>query len=216
VADPTPIGITKSEKARIVPLVQWFEQRKAPPGKLQTRGPGAAPPEGDFLGWIVVGTFSAGAYAWKWVTRDGSGWVEGGHGSDTYGTAVEAEGSTTATGQHVPLFRVDLDGGGAVLVFPQNVRGGVFAVTLTSDGGGDGGSTAGTKPTWTYTVKDINTGVTLIKTSGGTAATGMSPLASSRLPAKAAAATAGTAYYKSDGTLVLQQAFEDYAYCTDE
>ncbi len=99
-----------------------------------------------------------------------------------------------------------LEGGGS----------GIFPVALAQDGGGSGGTTtAGTKPTWTYTLKDINTGTTLKKADGTTDATGLSPVASTRLPASAAAATEGTAYRKADGTLVLQQAFEDYAWCTD-
>ena len=90
------------------------------------------------------------------------------------------------------------------------IKDGTFLVTLASDGGGDGGSTAGTAPTWTYTIKDYETSTTLKKADGTTDATGYSPLAGTRLGAKATAAVTGTAIRKSNGDLVLVQAHEDY------
>lgn len=89
----------------------------------------------------------------------------------------------------------------------MKVRGGnngAFPVALAQDGGNNGGTTAGTKPSWTYTVKDFDDATTILGTA-------MSPIAP-RLPASAAAATAGLAYRKADGTLVLLEAYEDYGY----
>jgi hypothetical protein len=80
---------------------------------------------------------------------------------------------------------------------------GIFLVVLAQDGGGNGGTTAGNSPTWTYTLKDYDDGTTVLGTT-------LSPIAGTRLPSSAAAATVGTAQYKADGTLVLVQAFEDY------
>jgi hypothetical protein len=88
---------------------------------------------------------------------------------------------------------------------------GVFPVVLVQDGGNDGGATPGTKPTWTYTLKDYEDGTTILKKADGTNATGMTPV-KPRLPARAAAATVGLAYRKADGTLVLLEAYENYGY----
>jgi hypothetical protein len=86
----------------------------------------------------------------------------------------------------------------------------VFLVTLAQDGGGNGGtSTNGTAATWTYTVKDYETGTTLKKNAADDDATAMSPV-KPRQPWYATAATAGLACRKTNGDLVLVEAFESY------
>jgi hypothetical protein len=77
---------------------------------------------------------------------------------------------------------------------------GLFPVTVTTDGGS--GGTATTLCDFTYTVKDINTGVTLKKDSSGNDATLMSPVWQ-RPMGLIAVASRGMARYKPNGDLEL-------------
>ena len=94
----------------------------------------------------------------------------------------------------------------AGLIVGRLPAGMTFAVALTQDGGSNSTSPT-TGATWTYTVKDILGNVMSLNSSGANA-TGVDPTASPHLfrrpvYGQMVAATAGTAYYKSDGTLVV-------------
>jgi hypothetical protein len=108
------------------------------------------------------------------------------------------------------VFEEDVEEAVRYVKVRRGAKDALFLVTLAQDGGGNGGSTAGTAPTWTYTVKDYETSATLKKNAAGDNATAMSPISGTRLPSQASAATVGTAIRKDDGTLVLVQAFEAY------
>lgn len=86
---------------------------------------------------------------------------------------------------------------------------GAFLVALAQDGGGNGGDTNGTAANWTYIMNDCETGATLKKNAAGDSATRMSPL-KPRNPWYATEATFGWAIRKTNGDLVLVEAFETF------
>jgi hypothetical protein len=159
------------------------------------------------------GTTSAYSdFTYKWALYPGTNYLASGHvqwaGGRISGPVTSATvGMVQPMGQNKNNWKLISVGEKPASSSP------LFPVTLTSDGGDNGGSTAGTAATWTYTLKDINTGTTLKKADGTTNATGYTPT-QPRPPWQAAAATEGQAYRKADGTLVLAVAYETWTYCT--
>ena len=121
---------------------------------------------------------------------------------------IMPDGTLPANGQQGIMLVYEQPNHDEYVFFPFSA-GGVFAVTLAQDGGGSSDdATPGTPPTWTYTVKNADTGATLVKNAAGDSATTMAP--DVRILNHACnAATQGLAYRLATGVLHLLFAFED-------
>jgi hypothetical protein len=96
-----------------------------------------------------------------------------------------------------------------IVIVSGGGKAGLFPVKLTKDGGANGSQT--TKPTYTYTVKDMEAS-DVLKKKDGTNATGMSPTLGHEI-GEFDEAEYGEAYRDSTGELVLWNAHEKEQAC---
>lgn len=177
-----------------------------------------APPLPRPANQILVGFAQLGAaidatfWNWKFAVLDHSTgqFTTQSVGSDNMGKCRILPGCTAGNGSNGLLYWHVQDDGKRCLFFVP-LAGGLIPVTLSTDSGGDGSTTAA--PTYTYK-NPVNaiTGIEILK-ADGSHATGLSP-AWARSYGSFNQASHGTVYINSSGDPVLWQVDETEKVCT--
>jgi hypothetical protein len=158
-------------------------------------------------GTPISGTPAIATYNWTMMIPGGGQFTE--RNPSITGTNAVANGEMPATNSIVRLYFVGYLSDGKPWYSFTLGKSGLFPVKLTKDGGVQGSQT--TKPTYTYTIKDVESSTILTK-KDGTNATGMSPTLGHQI-GKFDAAEYGEAYRDSTGELVLWNAHEKEEAC---
>ena len=174
--------------------------------------PGAGPGPLEAL-WAKLTGYSGGVYQWTMQTGDATAGLSDRAPTVSGGYAHDANGSTGAlVGQKVRIYPVVRAGSKNLhWVFGVAGGGGLIAVSLTADGGGNGDTTHAPNYTYKWPV-NLATGGEILK-ADGSRATGLSPVWARNI-GEFNQATHGTLYMGSDGNPVLYQVDETEQVCT--